>query len=720
MRTEPERALLSAGHNCWRVEHADRVALLIGAPAYFAALRQSLLAARESVRIVGWHLDATTELGADDGAQTEAEASYPSSLVALLKAVAQREHRLRSYVLDWDYSMLYALDRNVRPALREPWRRHRRIHFCLDGTQAVGAAQHEKIVVVDDAVAFAGGIDLSPPRRAGVPDPSGVQLLLEGPAAVALADRVRRRWRQVVGREPRVVPHGSAPAPPWPARVQADFEAVDVAIARTAAAEGDRPAVTEVKQLLLDAIGAARRRLYMEAPSLSAAALADAVAAVLQRDDGPEVTIVTTRDCAGWLDPIEQRTRRVRVLRQLQASDAHGRLQVLYPFCAAAPGEEEMSLPLSGLTLVVDERLLLVGSADASNRSLHLDTECCLAIEAWGEQAARVSAAIGCCRDRLLAAHLGAAPEAITEALAGGATLRSVIDRMSQQVSNEVSKKVPRTDRGLRPLLVPPLAPKSARPPGPAGRSDERAESPVPIDDLTALMRAGGGASSARGRAVAIGVVVLLVLAATAAWRWTPLSEWVDVERLASMARTVADTPLAPLWVLGTFMGGSLIAMPITLLIVATSLVFATGWALAYALAGSLAAAALNFGIGRVLGGGFVSRIGGERWNRLNQRLSQSGVLAVFALRIVPVAPFLVVNLAAGASKLRFRDFMIGSLLGMAPGVLTITVFSGLVTQLLHHPSPKSIATLVGGVVVLLGLAWGLQRWVGSRSGTSK
>ncbi|MDQ2779804.1 MAG: VTT domain-containing protein [Pseudomonadota bacterium] len=716
MRTEPERALLSAGRNGWRVERAERVALLIGAPAYFNALRQSLLAARAAVRIVGWHLDAATELGTEDGAQSFAEASYPSSLGALLQAVTQRERRLRSFVLDWDYSMLYSVDRDLRRGWREPWKLHRRLHFCLDGTEAVGAAPHEKIVVVDDAVAFAGGIDLCSPPAVATPAATGVQLALQGPAAAALAEHARWRWQQAVGRAPGFVSTPGAAAP-WPARLQADFETVDVAIVHTAAAESGRPAVMALQQLLVDAIGAAQQRLYIEAQTLSAVAIADALAAALQRESGPEVVIVTPLNSEGWLDPIEQLTRRAQLLRQLQDSDRHGRLQVLYPVCDPGSGKSEIPLALVGLTVVVDERLLIVGSADATNRSLQLDTECCLAIEATGVQAARVSAAIGRCRDRVLATHLGVAPDAVTAALASGATLRSVIRQMSGQLSGQSSAPVsaPLRDglhpssRGLRTLPPPP--------PGPAGRADATVERLISIDAMTALLRAGGGASSSRGRAIAITAVVLLVLGATAAWRWTPLSELVNVDRLASMARTVADTPLAPLWVLGTFMAGSLIAIPITLLIVATSLVFSTGWALVYALAGSLAAAALNFGLGRWVGGGFVSRIGGERWNRLNQRLSQSGVLAVLALRIVPVAPFLVVNLAAGASKLRFRDFMIGSLLGMAPGVLTITVFSGLVTRLLHQPSPKSIATLVGGAAVLLGLGWVLQRLVRSRNG---
>lgn len=696
MRTNPERALLSAGRNCWLVERADRVALLIGAPAYFSALHHSLMAARDSVRIVGWHLDAATELDVNGEGEADRNGSHPSTLAALLQAVAEREHRFRGFVLDWDYSMLYDVDRALRPALRKPWKRHRRIHFCLDGTQAVGAARHEKIVVVDDAVAFAGGIELGRPSSPEAPAAAAVQMLLDGPAAAALSQHLRSRWRRVVGRDPRLPQASARAAPPWPSGVQVDFEAVDVAIARTAAADGHRPAVTEVAQLLRDAIDAAQQRLYLEVPSLSAAAVADALVASLQRAQGPEIVVVAAHDVDAWLDPTAQRARRAAAVRRLRAADAHGRLRLLHPVCAGASGKEDTLLPVAGLTLVADERLLVVGSADGTQRSLVLDTECCLAIEARGQQAERVSAQIGRCRDGLLEAHLGVAHGVVSQALSCGGTLFSIIDRDSGAA------------RRLRPLPDPA--------PDVCGGGSATVEQPVSIDALSTLFKTGGGAAGSHRGVITVGVVVLLVLAATAAWRWTPLSAMVDVNRLAAMARKVADTPLAPLWVLISFMGGSLIAMPITLLIVATSLVFTTAWALVYALGGSLAAAALNFGVGRLLGDGFVGRIGGERWNRLNQRLSQSGVLAVFTLRILPVAPFLVVNLAAGASKLRFRDFMLGSLLGMAPGVLTITVFSGLVTRLIHHPSPKSIAILVAGGATLLGLAWGLQRWVGGRS----
>ncbi|MEO5733548.1 MAG: VTT domain-containing protein [Rubrivivax sp.] len=221
--------------------------------------------------------------------------------------------------------------------------------------------------------------------------------------------------------------------------------------------------------------------------------------------------------------------------------------------------------------------------------------------------------------------------------------------------------------------------------------------------------------SNSRGQIVAVVLMVVAALGLTAAWRWTPLSEMVDVQMLATEARKVADTPLAPLWVLAAFMVGSLVAMPVTLLIVATSLAFSAGWAFVYALSGALAASALNFGIGRAVGGGFFARLGGQRWSRLNRRLGQSGVLAVFTLRILPLAPFVVINLAAGASQVRFRDFMLGSLLGMAPGILTITAFSGLVTRLLRDPSPTAVAALVAGATLVVAAGWGLRRWTQRR-----
>lgn len=225
------------------------------------------------------------------------------------------------------------------------------------------------------------------------------------------------------------------------------------------------------------------------------------------------------------------------------------------------------------------------------------------------------------------------------------------------------------------------------------------------MDDLK------GAQPPKRGRLLALAGFVVFVAAAAAAWRWTPLSQWIDVQALATRVRAFATTPMAPLWVVGAYMLGSLVAVPVTLMIVVTALVFAGWQAFFIALAGSLSAAALTFGIGHGLGREFVERIAGDRLRALNRHLGRRGLPTIVALRVLPVAPFTVVNLAAGALNVGLRDFLLGTLLGMLPGILAITVFSDRVAVLLQDPSPAAIGTAVAVAVAIVLGAIGLRRW---------
>jgi uncharacterized membrane protein YdjX (TVP38/TMEM64 family) len=130
------------------------------------------------------------------------------------------------------------------------------------------------------------------------------------------------------------------------------------------------------------------------------------------------------------------------------------------------------------------------------------------------------------------------------------------------------------------------------------------------------------------------------------------------------------------------------------------------------AMGGALLAAAASYGVGRFLGREVVQRLGGERINRLSQRLASRGLLAVVAVRLLPVAPFAVVNMVAGASHIRLRDLMLGTLIGISPGTLAMTLFVDQITAALQHPTLLTLV-LAGLTMVLIVLGlWAMQRWL--------
>jgi len=146
------------------------------------------------------------------------------------------------------------------------------------------------------------------------------------------------------------------------------------------------------------------------------------------------------------------------------------------------------------------------------------------------------------------------------------------------------------------------------------------------------------------------------------------------------------------------------------LLIAVTGIVFGPGLGTLYAFAGTLLSAAVTYGLGQWLGRDAVRQLLGARINRLSRRIAKRGILAMIVIRMLPVAPFSVVNVVAGASHIGFRDYMIGTLLGMAPGIVITVTFVHHLAQAVRNPSVGTLTVLVVVVVLLLGSAIGLQR----------
>jgi phospholipase D1/2 len=699
-----EGRILKPGKNCWRLARSHRIAFLVDAAAYFAAVRAAALRARRSISIVGWDIDSRTKL-----VQGHPDDGWPESLGPFLKALAEQRRRLEVYILNWDFAMLYAIDREVLPLYTLGWQTHRNLHFQLDGRHPVGACHHQKIVVIDDTLAFVGGMDLAqarwdtPDHAPGAPERvrsngtcyapvHDVQMMVDGPAAATLGALVRERWQRATGRT--IEWSGRISRDPWPPSVAPDVTEEDVAIARTVPRYNGTPEVVEVRQLYLDAIAAARRTLYFENQYLTASAIGDALEARLREPDGPEIVIVSRLTGGGWLEENTMEVLRARLLRRLRAADRHGRLHVYYPDC---DGYVKECINVHSKLMIMDDRLLRIGSANLANRSMGLDTECDLAIEALEP---RVQEAIGRFRDRLLAEHLGVTPEQVEQEVRATGSLLLGIESLRGE---------PHT---LRPLEGEVSPEAEARLP-PAAVIDP--ETPIDPDRLMDDLLPVEHRPAARKRLVLAMGILATVGALSAAWHWGPLADWLDRESLTAAARYLQQAPATPLWVLGAYLAAALTATPITLMILVTGLVFGPVQGFCYALSGSLLGAAATFGLGHTIGRDLVRRVAGERLNALSRWLRHRGLIAIIAVRLVPVAPFTVVNLVAGASHIRFRDFLLGTVFGMLPGTTAITLFSDRLTAALAHPDPLNIALLLAAIALIAAVAAVLHRWLQRR-----
>jgi uncharacterized membrane protein YdjX (TVP38/TMEM64 family) len=208
------------------------------------------------------------------------------------------------------------------------------------------------------------------------------------------------------------------------------------------------------------------------------------------------------------------------------------------------------------------------------------------------------------------------------------------------------------------------------------------------------------------------GLLLLLFAGLAAAWRWTSLGEMLDVNTLVEQARSLNDHPATPLLAILGIATAGCVAVPMTMLVIASVLAFGPLAGFAYALAGGEISAIITYGAGHAAGRDLVRRYAGNRLNAISVAMARRGVLTIAALRVVPVAPFVVINAVAGASRISLRDFALGTLLGMAPGMLVIALFSeGIITSL-QDPDTGRLAALLLLLVLALAALFALRRWL--------
>lgn len=698
-RPTPMR-LLQPGRNCWRIARAGRFAMLVDAEDYFRAVRVAIRNARHSIFILSWDIDSRMRLipgGADDG--------FPEPLGDFLHAVVASRPGLQAYVLNWDFAMLYALEREWLPAYKLDWRTHRRLAFRMDAHHPVGGSHHQKVVVVDDAVAFVGGLDLtrcrwdSPAHRCNDPlrcDSDGkpyapfhdVQAVVDGDAARVLGELARTRWRRSGGAEP--VAPATVVEDRWPQCVQPELTDVDVAVSRTEPEFEGRPGVHEVRQLHLDAIAAARRWLFFENQYFTSGTIADALGARLREPDGPEVMIVSPQTQSGWLEQATMGVLRARVHAHLKSADTHDRYRM---YCPHVPGLGAQCLNVHSKVYTVDDELLSIGSANLSSRSMALDTECNLTIEACGDE--RIRRAIAAMRNRLLAEHLDTQPERVRQVMAQHGGLHAAVAAL-QQSERQLRVMEPAASPELDSLIPEQAIFDPEKP----IRADELAREFVPREARRPLP----------WRIARVGMLAIALALLAVAWRWTPLRDYINLAALVGFARELDALPFTPLAVVGSYVLAGLAMVPVMLLIAVTGVVFGPLLGTLYAVMGAMLSAACAYGIGHWLGRDTVRRVLGPRINRLSQRLAKQGILAMVVVRVLPIAPFTVVNIVAGASHIRFRDYMIGTLLGMLPGITMTVTFVHHLAEAVRNPSPGTVAVLAMVAALIISVAVGLQR----------
>ncbi|MBS0245835.1 MAG: VTT domain-containing protein [Proteobacteria bacterium] len=700
--------LLKPDHNVWRIARAERAAMLIDGANYFAAVRSAMIKAERSILVAGWDIHSRTRLVGPSG---RADDGYPETFAEFLVALVTQRPQLIVRLLLWDFSVLYAAERDPFPTATLQWATPPNIRFCLDDCVPVGSSQHQKLVAIDDKVAFSGGLDLTvrrwdtnahavaDPYRV---DPAGkpygpfhdVQMVVDGEAAETIGDLLRNRWACAALEK---VPVLKGEGDPWPDGVTPDFIDTDIGIARTEPRFDGRDEAREVERLFFDAIDAAERTIYIENQFLTALPVAERIAKRLRDKPELEVLIVSPQTHVSWLEAQSMRVGRSRFAAVLNEFMGE-RVALMHPEVEA--GGQSANTMVHAKVMIVDDKILRVGSANLNNRSMGTDTECDLVIVAGTDQQRR---AIRRLRDTLVGDHCGARAAEVAEALeAHDGSLVAVAQGLS------------RNGHRLAPIVDDPTLPPEA-----FALIQNVADPEQPIGAEEFVSNIFGGYVPARNFSTVVKAVAagLVIVALGLMWHFLPLA---DPQSVKAAFAGLAGSRWAPLVVLGVFVVAGSLMFPVTVLIAATAAAFGPWLGFAYAAVGALASALVSYGVGAAVGKKTMHDLLGPRLNRVRERIARRGVIAVAAIRLVPVAPFTVINLAAGASAIPVFDYMAGTALGMLPGLVMIAAVGNQFARILTSPTPYDIAVLAAAVMAWVGLSIGVQAavsrfWSGSR-----
>ncbi|WBX83308.1 phospholipase D-like domain-containing protein [Sphingosinicella microcystinivorans] len=427
--------VVEAGRNCWRIERAARAAAVVDAADYYHYVREAMLAARRRILIIGWDFDTRIALEPDGNGHGE-------SLGHFFLRLARENPARQIDILKWSFGALKQFLRPRAAWMLLRWQMTRAIDFRFDSFHPAGCSHHQKIVVIDERFAVCGGIDIScarwdttahaddDPRRT-LPDgkPYGpwhdVTMMLDGDAAQALADLGRDRWKHATRRD---LPPAEDGHDHWPDDAEVDFRDVDIAVARTRAAWRDCAEVREIEALWLDMIAAARRFIYIENQYLTSGRIAAAIAARMEEDDPPEIVVVMPRSADGWLEQKAMDAARVLLARAIGKADRLNRFRIYVPVTGGGA-----DIYVHAKVAIVDDRLLKIGSANLNNRSMGLDSECDVIIDAALPANADTPPAIAALRTRLLAEHLDVSPEDFAARFAETGSLVDTIEALRGQ-----------------------------------------------------------------------------------------------------------------------------------------------------------------------------------------------------------------------------------------------------------------------------------------------
>jgi uncharacterized membrane protein YdjX (TVP38/TMEM64 family) len=189
----------------------------------------------------------------------------------------------------------------------------------------------------------------------------------------------------------------------------------------------------------------------------------------------------------------------------------------------------------------------------------------------------------------------------------------------------------------------------------------------------------------------------------------------IDSERTLEGWLGAARGPWSLPVAVAAFAALAFVGTPQIVLIAAAVVAFGPVTGAAYSWVGTMVSSVVGFYLGRTAGARTLERVSGEGVRRFMRLVGQNGFLASLIVRLVPSAPFIVVNMAAGVTPMRVTHFLAGTGIGIIPKI-ALTAFAGAsILQIMRGQIAGHWMTLLAVAVAWLAIGWFAQRWLGRR-----
>jgi phosphatidylserine/phosphatidylglycerophosphate/cardiolipin synthase-like enzyme len=447
--------ILSPGKNCIDIFDAETHGLFVDARDYYLAFADAARQARRYIVITGWQFDSEVRLVRGKDVRDRAAAG---SLLNFMNELCRENPELEIFILAWDYSALFALEREWFQTWIFNKKTDERVHFRFDAAHAVMASHHQKFVVIDGSIAFVGGLDIcenrwddrlhladNPHRIDQAGEPYGpnheVQAFVSGPVARKFAEIFITRWADSGGGD--IVLETPPGRKEFNIKPTLSIKAKKVAISRT---QGKtlvpiRDSIREIRSLYIDAIASADALIYMENQYFSSHAVYTALMDRMKENGRPrlEIVMVFPRKPQAFVEELAVGIAQARMFNDLrETASRHGHAFGLYYTSSSKPGGDRVPVHIHSKLLLIDDRFLTVGSANTTNRSMGLDSELNVSWEAQLRHDRQLLRSIRITRIVLLTEHTGLRGLKVRQlGRVGG--LVDFLDRLSSEGRSRIS-----------------------------------------------------------------------------------------------------------------------------------------------------------------------------------------------------------------------------------------------------------------------------------------